>query len=686
MKKHLLLFVILAVSATLFAQQVPREEVVLEIGTGTWCPYCPGAAMGADDLIANGCHVAVMENHNGDSFANVYSNARNSYYAISGYPTAKFDGLLTKVGGSHTQSMYAQYLPLYNQRIAIPSPFTIEMSGNHTGNDYTVQLNITKVASYSGSNLVAHLSLTESEIMYSWQGQSKLNFVNRLMAPSASGTPLNFTGGNTQVVVLNFTFNPSWVSNHCELVAFIQANSNKEIYQGIKLPLNDLQPSYTDDAGLVDIYNYPVYSCMGEVTPSVTLRNGGSANLTSVDIKYSVNGGPLTTYNWTGNLGFMQDADVSLPFSFFTVGTANQIKAYTTNPNGTADQNPVNDTITGSFGQASEWTSVIAMELKTDNNPGETTWELVNASGQVLYSGGPYTGQPNTLIQETFALAEEDCYAFHIYDSGGNGICCSNGNGYCKLTDYFGQELYNSGEFGHSALMEFTLSGIILELKAFLEGPFSSGTGIMYKFLNTYGFLPLSQPYSVPPWNYTGTESVASIPNGNIVDWVLLELRETSGGPSSATSGTIVAQRAALIRDNGHIVDLDGVSPISFDLDITQNLFIVIRHRNHLPVMSENPVPVTGRVYTYDFSSDANQAYGGPLAMKEVGTGVWGFFSGDGIPDGQVSNADKVEAWAMNAGQSGYLAGDFNMNSNVDNQDKIEGWNPNSGLGTQVPY
>jgi hypothetical protein len=47
--------------------------------------------MGADDLVANGHDVAIIENHNGDSYTNAASNARNSYYGISGYPTAVFD-------------------------------------------------------------------------------------------------------------------------------------------------------------------------------------------------------------------------------------------------------------------------------------------------------------------------------------------------------------------------------------------------------------------------------------------------------------------------------------------------------------------------------------------------------------------------------------------------------------------
>ena len=33
---------------------VPRDHVIVEIGTGTWCQYCPGAAMGADEMHEEG--------------------------------------------------------------------------------------------------------------------------------------------------------------------------------------------------------------------------------------------------------------------------------------------------------------------------------------------------------------------------------------------------------------------------------------------------------------------------------------------------------------------------------------------------------------------------------------------------------------------------------------------------------
>jgi len=59
--------------------------------------------------------------------------------------------------------------------------------------------------------------------------------------------------------------------------------------------------------------------------------------------------------------------------------------------------------------------------------------------------------------------------------------------------------------------------------------------------------------------------------------------------------------------------------------------------------------------------------------------------AGDGNADGQVSNADKLEVWTIQSGNSGYLAGDFNMDTQVNNADKIDLWAPNSGRSCQVP-
>lgn len=69
-----------------------RDMVLLEIGTGTGCPYCPGAAMGADELISNGKPVAAIEYHSynsNDPYNTPEAAVRTGYYGITGYPTCK---------------------------------------------------------------------------------------------------------------------------------------------------------------------------------------------------------------------------------------------------------------------------------------------------------------------------------------------------------------------------------------------------------------------------------------------------------------------------------------------------------------------------------------------------------------------------------------------------------------------
>ena len=257
MKKTLLSLAFMLVTIIVVAQSVPRQMVITEDATGTWCTYCPGAALGCDDLLANGKMVAVIANHNGDPYANAYSNARNSMYAVSGYPTVTFDGSQASVGGHHTNSMYANYLPKYNAAIAVPSPVEMTMTETHTGLDYTVTITLNKVDNITATNLRLHFAVTQSHVMANWQGQTHLEHINRLMVPDQTGTPIDFTSGNVQTVVLNFSMLATWPIEDCEFVTWLQNHDAGQgncpggtvkkwaIFQGIKRGVIDLNPEFS---------------------------------------------------------------------------------------------------------------------------------------------------------------------------------------------------------------------------------------------------------------------------------------------------------------------------------------------------------------------------------------------------------------------------------------------------------
>ncbi|MBP7310502.1 MAG: T9SS type A sorting domain-containing protein [Candidatus Cloacimonetes bacterium] len=226
-----------------------KQNVLLEIGTGAWCTYCPGAAMAADDFEAGNYNVAIIENHNGDPYATDTSDGRNSYYGISGFPTGIFDGVLRYVGGNHTTSVFPAYLPLYQERNTVKTPVTIQLFGNSDTRNYNLQAKIDKLANLPYQNLVLHLALTESHIQYAWQGQTELNFVNRIMVPDMNGTPLSLHTAPLGIttVPLSFAFDPTWNPGTSELVAFIQNLDTKEVLQAYKVDLIELPPVAAED-------------------------------------------------------------------------------------------------------------------------------------------------------------------------------------------------------------------------------------------------------------------------------------------------------------------------------------------------------------------------------------------------------------------------------------------------------
>ena len=226
------------------------------------------------------------------------------------------------------------------------------------------------------------------------------------------------------------------------------------------------------------------------------------------------------------------------------------------------------------------------------------------------------------------------------------------------------------------------LNGFDYQFIALLEGSYQVGQ--MNTSLNQTGLLPLSQPYNSEPWNYLGTETVNNIPNANIVDWLLIELRDA---PSAelATYDRTISRKAGFILNDGSIVDIDGTGLLQFTGEVSQNLFVIIRHRNHLDIISAYPLTKSGNVYSYDFTDSGYKAFGGQKAQNQMDSGFWSMIAADGNADGQIDNNDKNDIWLQQYSETGYKQGDFNMNGSVDNSDKSDNWNANSGKTSQVP-
>jgi hypothetical protein len=410
--------------------------------------------MGADDLISNDKKVAVIEYHFEDNYENLYGRSRKSYYGMMGLPTAFFDGVIEESGGYYNTSLYSTYFPLYNQRIAVPSSFTIDIEGTHSGfSEYNINVTVTIIAEADSDNLVLHFVLTESEIIKNWQNQHKLNYVERLMLPDQYGTKLDFSENNKNKVSFTFTINKKWINKNCEIVAFVQNLSTKEILQGAKKELISFGSSNTNDVSILATY-CPSAVCKNTFEPTIEIANYGSVSLTTLDIVYNINNDEEHTFNWTGNLSPMGIETVTLSSINFEISENNIFNIFINNPNGQEDEFHQNDTTTANINIAKEVSNSISLALKLDDYPEEISWKLFNSNNETLYSGNNYT-QAGQLIYQEFNLSQPDCYTFIIYDQGGNGL---TGSGVWNLIYNSSVIIANGKNFGLQKEVQFNIT------------------------------------------------------------------------------------------------------------------------------------------------------------------------------------------------------------------------------------
>jgi hypothetical protein len=224
------------------------------------------------------------------------------------------------------------------------------------------------------------------------------------------------------------------------------------------------------------------------------------------------------------------------------------------------------------------------------------------------------------------------------------GIARYNGAGYDAFAGT-GDNTANTATASFSAFSPFVVGTNVPKtaLKVFLQGAYNT-TLSRHKDVSTNWALALNnnalgQPYNTAAFgNYAGTESVSpgfftsSVATTDITDWVLLELRDQT------TPATVIAKRAAFVREDGVVVDLDGISNVVFGGVANGSYFLVIRHRNHLPIRTAVTIAVDGSLSAtapalYDMTTAQAQAYqNGAIttnaAMKD-NAGVFSMWGGN---------------------------------------------------------
>jgi hypothetical protein len=209
------------------------------------------------------------------------------------------------------------------------------------------------------------------------------------------------------------------------------------------------------DAALEEIIGLPHASCTGSISPVIRIHNYGLDTISSMDITCQINSQQLLTYEWNGTLLSGGEMLLELPEFNFNVLPQNELEVTLENVNGAEDQIPVNNSRSKTFGKAMATPDEVKLFLRLDQNPEEITWEITDAVGNILYSGGPYS-TPLAIINETMVLNDEGCYTFSIYDEGGEGLQVPG-----FFVFYYGSntQIMTGSGFGTMAMTEFDVGG-----------------------------------------------------------------------------------------------------------------------------------------------------------------------------------------------------------------------------------
>lgn len=455
MKKTLLSAFLLTfgyANAQTFVSTTPQnKKVILEEFTGVNCVFCPsGHAIAAAIKAADPTNVFLINIHTGGfatpsagqpDFRTSFGTAIAAQTGLTGYPAGTvnrnvFTGLGMATGA--TAMGRGNWSSAANQ-IKIQSAY-VNVAVQGVINTQTNQLQVTAEIYYTGASPAStnklNIALLQNNTLGAQVGGNMGNNYNhqhRLvhMLTGQWGTDITTTtAGSFSTQSFTYTIPANYVGipvelADLELVAFV-TETQQNIING-----NGAVPTYTglptNDANVKSVL--PIApTCLNAIGPKVEIQNSGQTPLTSLPINYTINGGAVNTYVWTGNLSPLARQEVQLPTVTYTALSTNTISV--TIP---ADDNAANNSGTVAFSKAAEATKTnIKVKITLDQYGSETAWDIKNSAGTVVAQSPIYVdySAAGAYAQADIDLIlPNDCYVFSISDQYGDGMCCSYGNG-----------------------------------------------------------------------------------------------------------------------------------------------------------------------------------------------------------------------------------------------------------------
>jgi len=490
-KNYLLLFTLISYitsfSQTIVSTDVENKKVILEEYTGIYCTYCPdGHAIAQalkdqypNDVFLINIHTGGYANPQGSDpdFRTDFGAALDAQASVTGYPSGsvnrQYFSDLSMGGGT---AMGRGQWNTAASRVLDQSSYVnvgVEASINVQNNELTVHVEGYYTGDSPQSTNYLNIALMQNNTLGTQTGGgmgSDYNHMHRLvhMVTGQWGEVISTTStgsfiDETFTYTIPAEYNEIGVElSELEVVAFISETEQDIISGAEAIPTYD-GLEYSNDASLLSIEDNLNGNCGETVSPIVVIQNSGTDPISSLSIEYSINSGSSETYSWSGSLGSLQSTSIELPSIGYSPSDTNSVDIILSD-----DENNENNSDVFYFDQSNSYeTSIITLDLVTDNYGSETTWEFTDSSGNIIANGGGYESA-NTSSSEIEIPSADECYTFTINDAYGDGICCQYGTGSYSISDDSGNVIFSGGQFGSTEATTFRV-GESLSLNSFMD-------------------------------------------------------------------------------------------------------------------------------------------------------------------------------------------------------------------------
>lgn len=258
---------------------------------------------------------------------------------------------------------------------------------------------------------------------------------------------------------------------------------------------------------------------------------------------------------------------------------------------------------------------------------------------------------------------------------GGPGGGSTNGTGNFESMSFTFAAENNSGSVISS---EFNF-------KVLLEGNYNPTSALMSTDLLDLGLVTNTHPYSVAPWNAPTASSQVAFPV-TTVDWILIEAYSGVAASVGVSGLTLEESQIGFLLADGSIVASGGGSGVIFTtLRSDEDYYFMIRHRNHLDVLTAVNIRPAAMV-AYDFSSSISSAFG-IEQLVPMSDGKFAMHAGDYQPDGVIQTSDFDEWITDPSILNAYELTDGNLDGVVQNTDFDRWFTNKAKIGTlEVQY